>query len=327
LVHQSDNRFYLSHCYEKMNITLRQLRAFVAVAETGAFARAAERLHVSASGLSTLVRELEEQLGLRLFSRSTRVVQLTEGGAEFLPLARKTLNDLEAGVAASRSLAQVKRGRVSVVASIVLAATLLPWAIKGFKEKFPGIQLVLKDGFEEDIRDQVRRGEVDLGVGTLLHGEAGLSQSVLYEDYLVALVGDGHSLAEKGTVSWHDLASYPLICLSPRSPSRALADAAFLQAGVSFSPAYEASFSSTVISMVVAGLGVAALPVNVRQLSRSAGVQARLLVRPTVQRRVGIFARSDLLLSPAAAAFQKHLEEFVKIEHGLPAEVLTPAAR
>jgi len=327
LVHQSDNQNYLNHYYEKMNITLRQLRAFVAVAETGAFARAAERLHVSASGLSTMVRELEDQLGLRLFSRSTRVVQLTEGGAEFLPLATKTLNDLEAGVAASRSLAQVKRGRVSVLTSIVLAATLLPWAIKSFKDKYPGIQLVLKDGFEEDIRDQVRRGEVDLGVGTLLQGEAGLSQSVLYQDHLVALVDDDHPLAGKGTVSWRDLAKYPLICLSARSPSRALADAAFLEAGVSFTLAYEASFSSTVISMVAAGLGVAALPVNVRQLARGAGVHARLLVHPTVQRRVGIFARSDSVLSPAAAAFQRHLEEFVQIERRLPAEALISATR
>ena len=128
-------------------------------------------------------------------------------------------------------------------------------------------------------------------------------------------------------MSWRDLAKYPLICLSPRSPSRVLADAAFLEAGVSFRPAFEASFSSTVISMVAAGLGVAALPVNVRQLARGAGVQTRLLVRPTVQRRVGIFARSDVVLSPAAAAFQRHLEEFVQIERELPAEALDSAAR
>src|ERR1700754_574359 len=173
-----------------MNITLRQIRAFLAVADTGAFARAAERMHVSPSALSTLAKELEEQIGLRLFYRSTRVVQLTEAGAEFRPLARKALDDLEAAVAGSRALAEVKRGRVTVAASIVIAATLLPWVIQSFRQRQPGIQCILKDGFEETIRDQVRRGAVDLGVGTLIEGEPGLSEATLYQDHLVALMPD-----------------------------------------------------------------------------------------------------------------------------------------
>lgn len=299
-----------------LNITLRQLRAFATVADTGAFARAAERLHVTPSGLSMLVRELENQLGLRLFYRNTRVVRLTDAGAEFLPVARKTLADLEAAVAASRSLAEVKRGRVSVAASIVVSATLLPWVLHGFVARHPGIRCVIKDGFEEDIRDQVRRGDVDLGIGTLVEGEPGLAQTTLFEDHLVALLGEGHPLAAKRSVTWRELARYPLIALTPRSPSRALADAAFRAAGVTVAPAFEASFSSTVISMVAAGLGVAALPVNVRQVSRRVKVHARALVRPTVRRRLGVFCRSDAELSPAAAAFRQYLQDFVRDGRG-----------
>lgn len=310
-----------------MNITLRQLRAFLAVAETGAFARAAERMHVSPSALSTLVKELEGQLGLRLFYRSTRVVQLTEAGAEFQPLARKALDDLEVAIAGSRALAQIKRGRVTVAASIVVAATLLPWVLQSFQQRQPGIQCVLRDGFEETIRDQVRRGEVDLGVGTLVEGEPGLSQVTLYQDHLVALVADGHPLAERGAVGWRELAQHPLVCLSEQSPSRALADAAFQSAGVRPVPAFEVAFSSTVISMVAAGLGVAALPVNVRQLSRRAGVQARLLVRPTVKRHLGVYFRSDAELSPAAHAFLQHLQRFVRTSRGLPDEAADTSTR
>lgn len=303
-----------------LNVTLRQIGAFLAVAETGAFARAAEQMHVSPSALSTLVKELEGQLGLKLFYRSTRVVQLTAAGAEFQPLARKALHDLEAAVAGSRALAQIKRGRVTVAASIVVAATMLPWVLQSFQQRQPGIQCILKDGFEETIRDQVRRGEVDLGVGTLIEGEPGLSQVTLYRDHLVALVADGHPLTERGAVGWKELARYPLICLSGQSPSRALADAAFEEAGVRPVVAHEAAFSSTVISMVAAGLGVAALPVNVRQLSRRAGVQARLLVRPTVKRHLCVFSRSDAELSPAAAAFLQHLQAYVRSGRGLPDE-------
>ena len=298
-----------------LNITLRQLRAFAAVAENGHFARAAERLHVTPSGLSMLVRELEGQLGVRLLFGTTRVVRLTEAGIEFLPLAQKVLADLESAVAASRSLAELRRGRVSIAASIVVSATLLPWALRGFVARHPGIRCVLRDGLEEDIRDQVRRGDVDLGVGTLLDAEPGLAQLTLLEDQLVALVGDGHPLAARRTLTWRDLARYPVIALTPRSPSRALADAAFRAAGIAPTPAYEASFSSTVISMVAAGLGVAALPLNVRQVARRVKVHARKLV-PATARRLGVFWRDDAELSPAAAAFRSHLADFVRAGRG-----------
>ncbi|MBB3641672.1 LysR family transcriptional regulator [Variovorax atrisoli] len=316
----SDNQNDLNDYSPNMNITLRQIKAFLAVADTGAFARAAERMHVSPSALSTLVKELEAQIGLKLFHRSTRVVQLTEAGAEFRPLARKALDDLEAAVAGSRALAQVKRGRVTVAASIVVAATLLPWVMQSFRQRHPGIQCILKDGFEETIRDQVRRGEVDLGVGTLIEGEPGLSEVTLYRDHLVALMPDGHPLTQRGSVSWRELAQHPLVCLPERSPSRALADDAFEAAGLKPVPAYEATFSSTLISMVAAGMGVAALPVNVRQLSGRTGVQARMLVRPTVKRQMGVYWRNDAALTPAANAFLKHLQSFVRTNRGLPDE-------
>src|SRR4249920_737848 len=84
---------------------------------------------------------------------------------------------------------------------------------------------------------------------------------------------------------------------------------------------YEASFSSTIISMVAAGLGVAALPINVRQVSPRVKVHARLLVRPTIKRKLGVYSRADIELSPAARAFRQHLETFVTQTHGIPAEV------
>lgn len=306
-----------------MNITLRQLRAFISVADTASFARAAERMHVSPSGLSMLVSELEKQLGLKVFSRSTRQVRLTDAGSEFLPLARKSLGDLEAAIAATRSLADIQRGRVTVAASVVPAATLLPWVVSEFVRTYPGIQCAVKDGYEEEIRDQVRRGEVDLGVGTLLEDDTGLNESVLYEDHLMALMPDKHPLVERGAVSWKDLALYPLIALTAQSPSRHLADDAFAAAGVVVKPQYEASFSSTIISMVAAGLGVAALPVNVRQVSPRVKVHARLLVRPTVKRKLGVYSRADTELSPAAQAFRRHLEAFVTQGHGIPAEMVS----
>ena len=100
-----------------MNVTLRQLRAFIAVAEVQHFTRAAERLDLSQSSVSTLVRELETNLGLRLFDRHTRMLRLTQAGAEILPLARKAMADLDSVIGSSSEVRTLGRGRVSIVAA------------------------------------------------------------------------------------------------------------------------------------------------------------------------------------------------------------------
>jgi DNA-binding transcriptional LysR family regulator len=295
-----------------MNLTLRQLRAFVAVARLGRFNLAAERLHVTQSALSMLIRELERSLGLRLFDRHTRMVRLTDAGGEFLPVAEKTLADLETAVSASRDLATLKRGRVSVATSTVLAGTLLPWAIREFTARFPGIRCVLKDCVEQEIPQRVKSGDVDLGVGTALDPDPELAEMPLLEDAITLLCAARHPLGAKRTVAWRELGEHPLIVLGAGSPLRALVDRALADAGVRVEPAYEASFSSTVISMVAAGLGVAPLPLNARQVSPKVRVVARPLVRPVVRRQIVVFRRREVQLVPAAASFVEFAREFVR---------------
>lgn len=295
-----------------MNVTLRQIRAFAAVARLGRFSLAAQHLHVTQSALSMLIRQLERELGLRLFDRHTRMVRLTEAGAEFLPVAEKTLGDLESAVTQSRNLATLRRGRVSVATSTVLAGTLLPWAVREFAARHPGIRCVVKDCAEEEIRHRVRVGDVDFGIGTALDPDPEVSEVPLIQDRLVALVGAKHPLADRREITWRELAAHPLIVLGAGSPLRAMVDRALADAGVRVEPAYEVSFSSTVISMVAAGLGVAALPVNARQVSPKVTVHARPLVRPTVPRRVCLFLRREVAATPAAGEFQAFLQTYVR---------------
>lgn len=307
-----------------MNVTLRQIRAFAAVARLGRFSLAAQHLHVTQSALSMLIRQLERELGLRLFDRHTRMVRLTEAGAEFLPVAEKTLGDLESAVAQSRSLATLRRGRVSVATSTVLAGTLLPWAVREFAARHPGIRCVVKDCAEEEIRRRVRVGDVDFGIGTALDADPEVTEVPLIQDRLVALVGAKHPLADRREISWRELAAHPLIVLGSGSPLRAMVDRALADANVRVEPAYEVSFSSTVISMVAAGLGVAALPVNARQVSPKVTVHARPLIRPTVPRRVCLFMRREVAPTPAAAAFQEFLQGYVR-RGGYPGSLASPA--
>ena len=292
-----------------MNVSLRQLQAFVAVAQHGQFALAANRLHVTPSALSMLIRQLEEQTGARLFDRHTRLVRLTEIGAEFLPVARKVLADLDSALSQSRELTALRRGRVSLATSTVLAATVMPEAIRRFGARWPGITVVLRDVVEQDIKRLLRAGDVDIGVGTALHADADVDEETLLSDRLVALLPHDHALASRREISWRELAAQPLIALAQGSPLRALADQALAAADAAAQPAYEVGFSSTVISMVAAGLGVAALPVNARQLTPKVRIAVRPLVRPVVPRRVCLFKPRDRGLSPAAEAFRTFLRE------------------
>ena len=295
-----------------MNVTLRQLQAFVAVAQHGQFALAANRLHVTPSALSMLIRQLEEQTGARLFDRHTRLVRLTEIGAEFLPVARKVLADLDSALSQSRELTALRRGRVSLATSTVLAATVMPEAIRRFGASWPGITVVLRDVVEQDIKRLLRAGDVDIGVGTALHADADVDEETLLSDRLVALLPHDHALASRREISWRELAAQPLIALAQGSPLRALADQALATADAAAQPAYEVGFSSTVISMVAAGLGVAALPVNARQLTPKVRIAVRPLVRPVVPRRVCLFKPRDRGLSPAAEAFRTFLREHLR---------------
>ena len=297
-----------------MNITLRQIRAFVAVAQHSQFSVAASRLHVTASALSMLIRQLEEQIGARLFDRHTRLVRLTEIGAELLPVASKVLADLESALSHSRDRSTLRRGRVSIATSTVLAATLMPWVIRSFSAARPGITVVLRDVVEQEIKRLLRAGEVDLGVGTSLDpdAEAELEEVPLLEDRLVALLPPDHPFVQKRSVSWRELAAQPLIVLGTGSPLRTLVERAFASNEIEVTPAYEVSFSSTVISMVATGMGVSALPVNARQVTPRVRVAVRPLVRPVVPRRVCLFKRRDSGLSPAAEAFHLSLREHVR---------------
>jgi DNA-binding transcriptional LysR family regulator len=309
-----------------MNVTLRQIRAFAAVARLGRFGRAAQHLHVTQSALSMLIRQLERELGLRLFDRHTRMVRLTEAGVDFLPVAEKALADLESAVAQSRELATLRRGRVSIATSTVLAGTLLPWAVHEFTARHPGIRCVVKDCAEEEIRHRVRVGDVDFGIGTALDPDPEVAELPLIEDRLVALVGARHPLADRREITWRELAEHPLIVLASGSPLRTMIDRGLAQAGVRVEPAYEASFSSTVISMVAAGLGVAALPVNARQVSPKVSVHARPLVRPIVPRRVCLLLRREIAAAPAAAAFQEFLQDYVR-SGGYPGSLASTAVK
>jgi LysR family transcriptional regulator, carnitine catabolism transcriptional activator len=275
-----------------MNVTLRQLRAFLAVAAEGHFTRAADKLDVSQSTISTLIRELETNLGLRLFDRHTRMLKLTLAGAEILPLARKAMADLDSVIGSSSQLKTLGRGRVSVAASSLQAALLMPRFIQRFCTEYPGVKVTLFDVAQDEVPELVRGGEVDFGVGT---------------DTFIAVLPPGHPMARKRELTWQDLVGVPIIGPTPGNPVREQLDFALAREGITLTRSYEVALPLTIVGMVEGGLGIGVLTTAVTKLAESLGLTVKKISKPVVKREISLLFHADRSLSPAAQNFRDML--------------------
>ncbi|HMN70348.1 MAG TPA: LysR substrate-binding domain-containing protein [Rhodoblastus sp.] len=286
-----------------MSVSLRQVTAFLAVADAGSFTRAAEQLKVAQPALSQAVRELESSLGLRLFDRTTRRVELTTAGREFRDAAVKIVSDLEFAVRNARDLAGRKRGRVVVAAPPLLAAAVLPQAIVEFSSQYPDVQIVVVDAPTTSIVDTVRSGGADCGIGTFPAGESGIQQIALMRDRLLLFCRADSPFAEAASVRWSDLHRRPLVTLSPTSAIRRLVEIGFETAQIALTPAYEVHQIVTALSLVKAGLGVAVLPTYAYSEAKFREVVARPLGDPEIGRDIEMIHASGRSISPAVSAF------------------------
>ncbi|MGO4623652.1 LysR family transcriptional regulator [Ensifer sp. 2YAB10] len=283
-----------------MNITLRQLRAFIAVAELGQFNVAARNLHLTQSAVSILIRDLEREIGVRLFDRHTRMVSLTLVGQEFLPQARKIMKDLELAVGDVRDNASLKRGQVTIAAAIVLAATVVPPIIARFLNKYPEISVNIRDMPEEQITPALKRHEVDIAVGTLSEEDPEIAATPLLRDKLMLVCREDHRFAKRKSVRWAELKDEALITLAASNPLRNIVEHNLIRVVPNYRPKYEVRFSTAAISMIAAGMGVSILPENSGQLASAVGVTTVDLIDPIVMRDVSLLQRRHHSLSPAA---------------------------
>jgi DNA-binding transcriptional LysR family regulator len=289
-----------------MNLTLRQVRAFIAVAELAHFTRAGESLGLSQSSVSTLVRELEDNLGLRLFDRHTRMLRLTEAGAEMLPLARKALADLDRAFSSSHDLRSLGRGRVKVAAASLQAALLMPRVIKDFCDEFPGIRIDVHDVTEYEVIEKLRAGDVDFGLGSALAMQDIVARP-LTTDTFVAVMPGGHPLAQQPVVTWRELADVPLIGPPPGNAVREQLDMALARQGITLRRSHEVILPLTILGMVEGGLGIAVMTSAMSRLALALGLVTRDVAEPVIQREMSLLFHADRTLSPAAEAFSDRL--------------------
>jgi len=296
-----------------MNITIQQLRALVAVAELGGFTVAAERLHLTQPAVSVLIRGLERELGVPALYRTTRAVTLTDAGREFYPIAKRMLADLQNAVTNARELADKKRGRVSIAATMLISSLLLPGAIALYRNRFSGIDVALRDCTAAgQILRMVKSGEVDMGIAPASQPTPEIVAERLLADTLDLACPNDHVLARKSRVAWRDLAGFPFIALAPDNSVRQLIDSSIVAAGIQVQPAYEVRFLSTVIGMVDAGLGIAVLPSHARAIRHIYNnIEFIKLGSPVVRRELSLMTHHDRPLTPAAEDFRKFLLDYI----------------
>ncbi len=295
-----------------MSVTLKQIRAFVAVAQAGSFTTAASQLHLTQSAVSVLISELEAEFGLRLFDRTTRLVQLADAGRDFYPVAEKILADLHNALLSSKELVAKKRGRVSVAATPLMASILLPKVIGEYTALYPDIHVTLQDSLAGLIQQKVRDGTADFGIGTFERAGRELIAEPFMADTLVLACPAGHPLAGKASVTWRALAGHPFISLTRDNSVGQLIRKCLADAGVEVHSAYEVSYLSTVVGMVDAGLGVAVLPSYAGPITRLYDIQIRKLVKPAIRREMSFITRQGKALSPAAESLKSFLKNYVK---------------
>ncbi len=290
-----------------MNVTLRELRALREVAETRNFTAAAERLHTTQSALSSNIRELERKLDIKLIDRTTRRFALTDAGTEFLPAVTRILVDLERSIGNLTTLATLKRGIVTVGCPPAIASALLASPISGFRQRYPQVSVVLKDGASGQTIARLRSGEVEIAIGTLRQPEPDLAAVPFISDKLIALALAKSPLGRKKSIPWRVLGSHPVIAPSRESSTRDIIERTYVKAtGRNFEPAFEAAYWMTVASMVEAGLGVAVMPSHAAKYLPGT-LRAIQLTQPVVSRDISVITHKERMLSPAASQFVQFL--------------------
>lgn len=255
-----------------MNIELRHLHYFIAVAEELNFGRAAERLHIAQPPLTRQIHQLEKELGVELFHRTTRRIELTEAGQVYLPEARRVLAQVQEGATLAQLASRGEVGRVVVGFEGSSAYDIVPLAVKAFREQFPRVSLIVREMTTGDQVKALHEGHISVGfvVPPLSETQDLIVETVLREPLLVALPQD-HPQAQRSTVDLVTLKDETFI-VCPRHHKCGLYDhliSICRQRGFSPRLTQETDEVQSILGFVAAGLGVALLPASVKHLQRS----------------------------------------------------------
>jgi len=294
-----------------MDFTSRQFRAFSLVAQHRSFSRAAEALYITPSGLSVLIRELETQLGFRLFDRTTRHVGLTSSGSELLGVVRQSLEKLDAAVSRVGQSAAEASHLLSVGAPPLVAANILPEAIKEFRSNRPDLRIRLFDVGGEALTRLVEEGKLDMSVGAFLKPAPGIRRTPLFRFSLMVIRPASDLALRRTSTTWSALKGVPLIALAPGNLVQQFIDRHLARAGVFLHTRAVFNYLDTMIAMVEAGEGIAIIPSFVLPACRNRKVVLSRLINPVVNLDFCRISLRGKKLPPGADDFTSFLRAYI----------------
>ena len=303
-----------------MNITSRQLKAFLLTARYQSFSRAADQLFITQSGMSVLVRELEEQLGFRLFERTTRKVVLTEFGSRFLPVADRSLLELEAAASSIGRSVSSPPSTLALGATPFVAADVLPHAIARYATSGSRLEVRLVDVEFAVLTQMLQSGELDVGLSASEHNFAGLQKTPLLNFPLVLIAARNMPVEEP--VRWSDVARMRLVGYRSENPVQHLVEHGLHAAGRRAPPEVLCNYLETQIAMVEVGAGAAIVPSFAAAACGKRDVAVYRLADPVVSGTLYWMVKRSRKLPVGTEAFIEFLREFIGAleDGGRPAE-------
>jgi DNA-binding transcriptional LysR family regulator len=284
------------------NVTVRHLRALVMVAHERSFTKAAARLNVTQSALTTSIKVLEGELGLRLFDRTTRVVETTQYGERFTAVAERILEDMGRALDELRSHAERQHGLVVIAATATVINHLLVPALCQLSEQYPGIRVRLIEDLTDGALKRLRSAEIDLALTTLERSESDVEATPILRDRFELVCSPRHPLAKARTpLQWSVFSRQESVGLSWQSGVRGLLDRHHIGQHAVRDMRYEVSSVAGLKSMVENNLGIAAVPGLVASEMAQSGIVRRSLA-PAIWRTVSLAMRPGRSPTPAASA-------------------------
>jgi DNA-binding transcriptional LysR family regulator len=293
-----------------MEVSTRQLRAFRLVAQHRNFTRAAEALFITPSGLSVLIRELENRVGFRLFDRTTRQVELTTHGKELLAVIQRSLEELDAGIASIGRSAKRDKQTISLGVTPLVAANILPPAIREFRKLRPHLRIQLFDADLPTLMKMVETGKLDMSIG-IFKGMVGVRREPFFRFSLMVARAATDGLPARATTSWAALDGETMISLSPGHPHQQLIDKHLTKAGVRVQIGSVVNLLDTQIALVEAEEGIAIIPSFGLPACRNRKVVTSRLVNPVASFEFHLISNRGKELPPGAEEFTAFLKSYI----------------
>jgi len=300
--------------FDVPDLRTRELLAIVALAEYGSFVAAASYLKTSQPALTRAVKRVERTLGVTLFARNTRRVEITTAGREFVAVAERILDELQVSVRGLSEAIKERRGRITVSTYSAFAVHVLPDLVQRYLETLPSMEVRILEGRQSEINENVRNGTAEFGVGYVDIMPDTLGSELLRREPLLVVMPAAHALAvrKRQRVRLEELRDEALISPPSDTYLRRLVDGAAASAGITLHYAVIVERLLSLIGHVRAGVGIAVIPEGVLPPKPWKDVEAALLVEPSLTVSVGLITLPSRYLTPAAANMMALIRDAVK---------------